>query len=117
MYQRTIIFEVHKSNILIAEVISFPAGGIAAIIVGCIVIVLVLVKVVCVISGWEEKLPDGRSQQEDQKHMLDTDELAPDAAPPNDNHDSKVYSKSIHEYQNILAMMYFFYKPQINYVL
>lgn len=64
--------------ISIAEMISFPAGGIAAIIIGSIVVVLILIKIVCVVSGWEERVPDMRTQHEDQKHMLAPDDAISD---------------------------------------
>ena len=59
---------------VISDIIAFPAGGIAAIIVGSIVLVLVLIKVICAISKWEERIPDIRTLQEDQKHMLEVDD-------------------------------------------
>ena len=40
------------------ELIAFPAGGIAAIVIGTVVMVMVVAKVICVISGYERRLPN-----------------------------------------------------------
>ena len=41
-----------------AELIAFPAGGIAAIVIATVVVVMVVVKVICVITGYERRLPN-----------------------------------------------------------
>jgi hypothetical protein len=40
------------------ERIAFPAGGIAAIVIATVVIVMVVAKVVCVVTGYERRLPN-----------------------------------------------------------
>lgn len=41
-----------------AELIAFPAGGIAAIVIATVVVVMVIAKIVCVITGYERRLPN-----------------------------------------------------------
>ena len=43
---------------LAAELIAFPAGGIAAIVIGTVVVVMVVAKVICVVTGYERRLPN-----------------------------------------------------------
>jgi hypothetical protein len=40
------------------ELFSFPAGGIAAVVVAIVVIVMVVAKVICVVTGYERRLPN-----------------------------------------------------------
>ena len=40
------------------ELIAFPAGGIAAIVIATVVAVMVVAKVICVITGYERRLPN-----------------------------------------------------------
>lgn len=40
------------------ELIAFPAGGIAAIVLATVVVVMVVAKVICVITGYERRLPN-----------------------------------------------------------
>ena len=59
----------------ISEIIAFPAGGIAAIIIGSIILILIVIKIGCVISGWEDKIPEVHIiEAEDQKFMLAPEE-------------------------------------------
>jgi len=44
--------------LLATELIAFPAGGIAAIVIGTVVVVMVVAKVICVITGYERRLPN-----------------------------------------------------------
>lgn len=53
-----------------SEVIAFPAGGIAAIIIACIVVGMVVAKVACVISGFENRIPAIPTETEDIKQTL-----------------------------------------------
>jgi len=56
---------------LIVEVFAFPAGGIAAIIISIIVLAMLVVKIVCVISGYERRLPEMKlDYDDDQKRIL-----------------------------------------------
>jgi len=41
-----------------AELIAFPAGGIAAIVMATIVVLMVVAKVICVVTGYERRLPN-----------------------------------------------------------
>lgn len=40
------------------ELIAFPAGGIAAIVIATVVVVMVVAKVICVVTGYERRLPN-----------------------------------------------------------
>ena len=55
-----------------AEMFSFPAGSIAAVVVGCVVLVLVAIKVLCVVTGHDKKLPEVcfADEEEDREKML-----------------------------------------------
>ena len=55
------------------EVIAFPAGGIAAIIIASIVLLMVIVKIVCVLSGFENRVPPIVREPEDLKQTLLSD--------------------------------------------
>ncbi len=63
---------------VISEIIAFPAGGIAAIIIGSIVLILIIIKIGCVVSGWEERIPEIQVDADDQKFMLSTEECSTD---------------------------------------
>ena len=54
----------------VSEVIAFPAGGIAALIVLSIVVIMVIVKIICVLTGYENRLPVIRIDPEDPKQTL-----------------------------------------------
>ena len=45
-------------SILLSEMFSFPAGTIAAVIIGGLVLIMILIKVVCVVTGHDNKLPE-----------------------------------------------------------
>lgn len=38
--------------------LAFPAGGIAAIVIAVVVGLLILAKLVCMVTGYEQRLPD-----------------------------------------------------------
>lgn len=54
------------------EIIAFPAGGIAAIIIATIVVLMVLIKIVCVLTGYESRLPDIDLDDDEHKQILDS---------------------------------------------
>ena len=69
----------------IIEVIAFPAGGIAAIIIIAIVIIMIIVKIFCVVSGYENRVPVIVLGPEDPKHTLltaDTSSAAGEVGQP-----------------------------------
>ncbi|CAD5122971.1 DgyrCDS11361 [Dimorphilus gyrociliatus] len=52
------------------EIVSFPAGIIAGIIIGSMIVIMILVKVVCVLTGYEDKLPQVILANSPQKESL-----------------------------------------------
>ena len=56
------------------EIIAFPAGGIAAIIIGSMASFLVILKIVCAITGWEDRLPKVTITQDDTKGIYSSTE-------------------------------------------
>lgn len=52
------------------EVIAFPAGGIAAIIVCIIVFILFVAKIICCLSGYEQRIPAENPSEEKQHQDL-----------------------------------------------
>jgi len=56
-YSETVIKQL-GCCLFATELIAFPAGGIAAIVIGTVVVVMVVVKVICVITGYERRLPN-----------------------------------------------------------
>jgi len=55
------------------ELIAFPAGGIAAVVIGTVVLVMVVAKVICVITGYERRLPNidmEYDSDEQRKHIV-----------------------------------------------
>ena len=54
----------------LTELIAFPVGNIAGIIVGIVVVSMVIVKIVCVISGYERRMPDIFVNAEEQKQLF-----------------------------------------------
>lgn len=53
-----------------SELFSFPAGSIAAVIISGVVLIMIIVKVVCVMTGHDRPLSDACYQGEDQKKIL-----------------------------------------------
>lgn len=52
--------------------LAFPAGGIAAIVIAVVVGLLILAKLVCMITGYEQRLPDTQFNFEEYtKQVLD----------------------------------------------
>ena len=56
--------------------IAFPAGGIAAIVIVTIVVIMIGVKVICVLSGWENRFPEVE-WEDDEKSILTRTEVNP----------------------------------------
>ena len=56
--------------VILTEVIAFPAGGIAGIIIISMVVVMVIVKIACVVTGYENRLPVIAIDPEDPKRTL-----------------------------------------------
>jgi len=57
----------NKSHVVrfAAELIAFPAGGIAAVVIGTVVMVMVVAKLVCVVTGYERRLPNLEFDQDE----------------------------------------------------
>lgn len=58
------------SVVAMQELFSFPAGSIAAVIISGVVLIMIIVKVVCVVTGHDRPLSDACYQGEDQKKIL-----------------------------------------------
>lgn len=56
--------------LFVSELIAFPAGGIAAIVIVSIVAIMLCVKIVCVLTGWENKFPELDSMEDDEQSIL-----------------------------------------------
>jgi len=57
-------------SLFFSELIAFPAGGIAAIVIVSIVAMMLCVKIVCVLTGWENKFPELDSMEDDEQSIL-----------------------------------------------
>jgi len=70
-----------------AELIAFPAGGIAAIVIGTVVMVMVVAKVICVITGYERRLPnidlDCDTDDDQRKQIVYSERQSTDGASSN----------------------------------
>jgi len=58
----------------VTELIAFPAGGIAAIVIATVVIVMVVAKVICVVTGYERRLPNVQLDDDDEQHKQIVDD-------------------------------------------
>ena len=55
-----------------SEIIAFPAGGIAAVIVASIIFIMITVKVACLVSGYDRRLPPLNLEPEEEKEILES---------------------------------------------
>ena len=76
------------------ELIAFPAGGIAAIVMATIVVVMVVAKVICVVTGYERRLPnvefDYNNDDDDQHKRIVCERQSTDGASSVVEHTSNV---------------------------
>jgi hypothetical protein len=69
------LFIIKWMNIrcLSIERITFPAGGIAAVVLATVVVVMVVAKMICVATGYESRLPNvecgGDNGEEDENQL------------------------------------------------
>ncbi|KAI0217066.1 hypothetical protein LSAT2_031019 [Lamellibrachia satsuma] len=54
------------------EIIAFPAGGIAALIVASLIFIMIIVKVVCLVTGYDRRLPPLNLDPEEEKEILES---------------------------------------------
>lgn len=57
-------------DIVILEIVPFPLGVVASLVVASIAILMLLVKSVCLLTGWEHRLPSVVVESEEQKQVL-----------------------------------------------
>ena len=60
---------MYKCN-YISELVGFATGAVAAVAVGSLAGVLLVVKFICVITGWEKRLPRIREPKDVENRLL-----------------------------------------------
>ena len=63
---------MNQSNILLLlELVIFPVSTMSAVVVSSIVVVMILIKVICLATGYENRLPKLNLTEEEEKKILE----------------------------------------------